>query len=543
MNESDSVTFRAYETLRDDKLIREKYATPGDVLDHLKGEEDFKSLSENIREAMITSGLCSVDSPQSTFIDILYVRLHELESSIPETMPDLNGSSLYTDKHVKSIFKKTFTAKETVKRWINGTTHRTNDYNTLLKICFCLELDLAVATEFLNKNGFNGFNIRNPLDAIYIYCILNKRPFSTALKLFLEYLHAPCEEEPDVTDNRAVCDSHSTTQHLENAILKNSSWESDGEFLSTFLIPHKRMFTEYSKTAYAEYEKLKNPFYLTAIKISLEEESENVVRKERSDYRRNAHKRNYGELLPPEVKKTETKVTYNMKRALKQHASECGLWKNLYEAMDFGIEANSSGYTQVKNNLSSLCDEIGTYMKKNRDDRAIQFMLSRFLSDVISGDYCLFKMLPAVIGSDTRKKSYKASDLSDTVLYLFPHRQTMAEYESRPASAGNGVYTRKALILMYYFAFAYEFSAKEAGATYFADILSEYDFSTFIEEVNAVLNHCRFAPLYPANRFDWLILRSVRQFEIYDPEEDLTNCISFFNDVLEASFHETADNV
>ena len=95
---------------------------------------------------------------------------------------------------------------------------------------------------------------------------------------------------------------------------------------------------------------------------------------------------------------------------------------------------------------------------------------------------------------------------------------------------------------MYYFAFAYEFSAKEAGDTYFADILSEYDFSTFIEEVNTVLNHCRFAPLYPANRFDWLILRSVRQFEIYDPEEDLTDCISFFNEVLEMSFPKVNDS-
>ena len=540
MNECDSVTFRAYETLRDDKLIREKYATPDDVLDHLTGDDDFRSLSDNIKEAMIKSGLCSEDSPRDAFIDILYERLHKLEASIPKKMPDLNGASLYTDKHIKSIFKKTFTAKETVKRWINGTTHKTNDYNSLLKICFCLELELPVATEFLNKNGFNGFNIRNPLDAIYIYCILNKRPFSTALNLFLEYIHTPYEDLTEDTD-RDPYDSHSTTQQLENAILKNSSWESDGEFMSTFLITHKRMFTEYSKTAYAEYEKLKNPFYLTAVKISLEDEAENVERKLRSDYKRYAHKRNYGELLPAEVKKTETKVTYNMKRALKQHASECGFWKELYESMDFGIEANSTGYTQVKNNLPSLCDKIGAYMKKNRDDIEIQFMLSRFLSDVISGDYCLFKMLPAVIGSDTRKKSYKASDLSDTVLYLFPHRQTMAEYESRPASAGNGVYTRKALILMYYFAFAYEFSAKEAGATYFADILSEYDFSTFIEEVNAVLNHCRFAPLYPANRFDWLILRSIRQFEIYDPGEDLTNCISFFNDVLEASFHE-ADN-
>lgn len=536
MDTSVSVTFRAYESLRDDNLIREKYATPDDVLDHLTGKEDFKSLSDNIKEVMIKSGLCSDKSTRNDFIDILYDRFHQLETEIPDTMPDLSGVSIYNENHVKGIYKKTNIARETVKRWIDGSTQKTNDYNVLLKICFALELELPATTEFLNKNGFNGFNIRNPLDAIFIYCSLNKRPYVTALELFLKYLSAPVTMKKDIDSERPY-DSHDTTQQLEDSILKNSDWESDEKFLSTFLIPHKQMFTEYSKTAYAEYEKVKNPFYLTAVKIYLEKEAEAVSRKYRNDYKRKAYKRKYGELLPAEVKKSEIKITGKMKRALLHHEWNNEFIKKMAGSVKIGIESNSTGHTTVNNNLSSLLDELGAYMKENRNNAKIQFEISQFLSYIMSGDDCLFEMLPAVIGDNMRKKSFKNSDLSETVLYLFPHRQTMAEYESRPASVGNGVYTRKALILMYYFAFAYEFSAKKPGTTYFADILSEYDFSTFIEEVNAVLTHCRFAPLYPGNRFDWLILRSVRQFEIYDPYEDLTDCISFFNDVLEASFH------
>ena len=214
MDTSVSVTFRAYESLRDDNLIREKYATPDDVLDHLTGKEDFKSLSDNIKEVMIKSGLCSDKSTRNDFIDILYDRFHQLETEIPDTMPDLSGVSIYNENHVKGIYKKTNIARETVKRWIDGSTQKTNDYNVLLKICFALELELPATTEFLNKNGFNGFNIRNPLDAIFIYCSLNKRPYVTALELFLKYLSAPVTMKKDIDSERPY-DSHDTTQQLE----------------------------------------------------------------------------------------------------------------------------------------------------------------------------------------------------------------------------------------------------------------------------------------------------------------------------------------
>ena len=539
MSDTGSVTQRAYETLQDDSLIKERFATPGDVLEHLTHGKEFKTLADNLKEAMISAGLCTEDSPENDYINILYKRLKVLEDSIPDTEPDLTGASDYLDKHIKSIFKKTSTARETIKRRLTGKTHRTNDYNDLIKICFALELDLPIATDFLNKSGFNSFNIRNPLDAIYIYCILNKRPFITALDLFVKYLHAPCI--PSAEESAAQpYDGHSTTRQLENAILKNSDWESDESFLNTFLIPHKEMFTEYSKTTFAEYERIKNPFFLTAAKLSIDEEAEAVGRKIISDHKRKAHKRKYGELLEQEVNKTDTRVTYAMRTALKKHAGDNAFMQMLADKSELGIASDSAGHIHIKNNLAAICDEIGNYMKENRGNRAVQYELAHFLPDVIGEDYCLFKMLPSVIGSDTRKKAFKSSDLSNTVLFLFPHRQPLARYEKQPASIGNGVYIRKAIILMYYFAFAYEFSAENPGSTYFADIFCEYDFPTFIEEVNAALARCRFAPLYPANRFDWLILRSIRQFEICEPDEDLTECITFFNDVLEASFHEDA---
>ena len=56
--------------------------------------------------------------------------------------------------------------------------------------------------------------------------------------------------------------------------------------------------------------------------------------------------------------------------------------------------------------------------------------------------------------------------------------------------------------------------------------------------VNRLLKRCRLSPLYPADQFDWLILRSIREFEIGDPDEEEDNPIAFFNDVLDFSFGE-----
>ena len=89
---------------------------------------------------------------------------------------------------------------------------------------------------------------------------------------------------------------------------------------------------------------------------------------------------------------------------------------------------------------------------------------------------------------------------------------------------------------MYFYAFAYEYSKEADNTTYFDGFFPETDLDTFTEILNGVLLKCRMAPLYPADRFDWLILRSVREFEV-NKKDSMETIKDFLNNVTEASFN------
>ena len=97
---------------------------------------------------------------------------------------------------------------------------------------------------------------------------------------------------------------------------------------------------------------------------------------------------------------------------------------------------------------------------------------------------------------------------------------------------------RKAVILMYYISYAYEYRRYMDDYSYQSSLFGEMGFSEFMEGLNGLLNRCRLSPLYPANQFDWLILRSIREFEIADPEEETDDPVAFLNEVLDFSFGE-----
>ena len=60
--------------------------------------------------------------------------------------------------------------------------------------------------------------------------------------------------------------------------------------------------------------------------------------------------------------------------------------------------------------------------------------------------------------------------------------------------------------------------------------------------MNTILDYCQLPRLYPANQFDWLILRSIREIEIVESIADGERALEFFNEVLQYSFgDEIAD--
>lgn len=81
---------------------------------------------------------------------------------------------------------------------------------------------------------------------------------------------------------------------------------------------------------------------------------------------------------------------------------------------------------------------------------------------------------------------------------------------------------------------------------HFSDAFGLYEiaspYKVFYDDTNSLLNSCGMAPLYPANSFDWLILKCVLRLErsLMDGPEDAADPIAFFNDVIADAFEQPA---
>lgn len=522
-NDYSDITQMAMQAISDEDLVLQQYATPEAVLDYLQNESNFKTLSDQLKETMCQTGLCTPQSTTGDCVDILYSSLVEQDITLGRT-----------DNRPRN----------NVRRWLNGQFKYIRNRRDLIEICFALKLSLPFATALLNKCGSTCFHVRVAQDAIYMYCLLNHRSLADADHLFQLFLtnnnsavtvNETSKGNSDVPD---VSHSGETTFQMELKLMENASWNSDEEFLHTFLFPNREKFIGFSITAVHEYNKLKNALYLIALKKWLTDEDENVRRKLLDEHNRKQHYKKYQERLSPAVPATEVRITLNLENALKKHMDNIPFLQTEEYLPVARLEKTGNGHFSAINNAPAICDRIHNEVLAQKEDTALQKEVSMFLSDILSADRVFFQILPTVIGgNDSRKRAYGESVLKDTVLRLFPHRQTFTDFEKSPATS-QPVSIRKAIILMYYIVYAYEFRSYMDDYTYSSALFSQMGFAEFFDGLNHLLERCRLSPLYPGNQYDWLILRSIREFEIGDPDEDDSNPIAFFNDVLEMSFSE-----
>ena len=403
-------------------------------------------------------------------------------------------------------------------------------------ICTALGLSKDETNTLLNKCGFTGLNIRSAQEAVLLYCTANQLPLTEAIEIYDEYLKAAPET---FTDKKETIKSTDTTRRLDemlDALYKGSK----EEFLNTFLIPNKGKFISYSKLGYKEYLKIKIPFFLTAIYEGLEQENQNglIDLKLRNDSLRRKHKDDSLRKITDSQIKLSSSFFKELKKAEKEGNS---IIHELFEAgFYYGYFINPDG--AVINNLPESCEYIARLTTKNKDDFEFLYEMNEFVSNVISWDDVFRILLPAIISEKTeRKNPYSASKtLKETVFFKFPSRQSLKAYEGNLAEYGITDYIRKGIVLMYFYAFLYEFTADYNKASFFDRCFSENTFEGFINDVNAVLLRCRYAPLYPANHFDRMVLLTVRKIELTEPDE-LEKCRDYLNDVIETAFNEGAE--
>lgn len=558
------ITKMAYNAITNDELLFEKCETPEAVLDYLQDESSLKSLSMIIKDAMISSDICNDICDYSVELSVFTKKLYSLLRKQSEECG------------------KTAPPENTVRRWLNGETKSIRKRLTVIEICFALKLDYEATSILMNKCGYNSFNVRNAEDATYLYCILSKKSLANAQKIISAYYeYSSTMDSPKQIIN--VSHSDDTTVLLKEELFSDAvNWQDDEQFLNTFLLPNKCKFTNYSNTALKNYYMQKNLLFATVLINNVKSE-ESLVSERAKNKDPKAIK---NEDIPTTLAlrsalKKYTKAVYSAINIEKKQENTTDTFISLHEALtdktsknlfsNFLIEILNAGLSNdsislfeainlclnqlFDDNVTSLLHSLNNDLDKNMTATDVlvtirnkitsltsvkaQRQLSVFFSDIIKTEGLLKSVLISIVKTDgdQRIRRYTGPNIVLTeVMKEFPDDKSFAKYEKTPSIIDQGLTIRKAIILMYYITYAYEYSKFMDDYTYNSELFSELGFNEFIEGLDEILSSCNLPPLYPANQFDWLILRSIREFEVgYDAYDDP---IKFFNDVLTYSFGE-----
>lgn len=112
-----------------------------------------------------------------------------------------------------------FPCPRTVQDWIRGTTpgitNRRNNYD----LCYALEMDLIQTTIFFQKHYLTiPFNVKNKVDAVFMYALHHKKPYSAVTGL-LEKSKGFVSRE----------NAHTSTSQIKSVLLEE---DDDDKFLS-----------------------------------------------------------------------------------------------------------------------------------------------------------------------------------------------------------------------------------------------------------------------------------------------------------------------
>ena len=579
------VTQLAYNCIEEDLLVLNNELDPMDVLDYLQDRSNFKRLPDLLKETMIiaripanTHKLLKEYSTISRFLSDL--KTEGLDRSV---LNESDSTDLFINALLSLLIKqeeeclylkrKYSWNRPTICRWFleeqtkigskNGVSESIRSRDDAIAICFALGLDYPSSRDFLNKSGHAIFNIRNHEDAIYIYCIINKRPLSVAKKLIHEYdqnLTKPIEfKEKCITHNG------NTTILLSNQILGDSNWETDEDFYNSFLVPNMSNFISYSRTALKEYYRIKNPIYLSALRIIISEEKDGNTtgmgfdRRKIQEYIHQAQKDR-----DISIPMSSVQVTYNFINMLHKFSDASVLLYKANDMLDIHIERIEEGWKEenfktVNNSLDVIEYIIANYPSYSSDEKE-QEIISEFLTDTVTAYKMFCVWLPSVVvddedgkefiklyvdneghikekklKKDKRQRSYSQSTLNKTVLSSFPHRNFFTIFEKHPENLVHDISIRKAIILLFYMNYARNL-IQEISIPNSANEETVFGFEDFYESMNTILGNCQLGNLYYANPFDWLILESIKKLETYSDDDDIENPISFLDNVLSFSF-------
>ena len=137
--------------------------------------KDFENMLQDIEVAV------ELDN-RKAFIEGLVKRLNYLGYVVEKN--DVDGML----KALKECYKKRIgsSVPKTVKGWVRGTTPGDTKRRNNYELCYALEMSVDETAEFFVKNFMSiPFNYKDSTDAIFFYCLRNKKEYNTVC-YFLE---------------------------------------------------------------------------------------------------------------------------------------------------------------------------------------------------------------------------------------------------------------------------------------------------------------------------------------------------------------------
>ena len=592
-NQMGDVTKLAYNFIKEDLLIMNDELDPAAVLDFLQDGDNFKRVSDLLKETMINARI-----PRDTkkriknyaTVDSFLCTLQDNEMDAP-SLCDSDPSEAFVNSLFALLSKQEDEClyqkrkyqwnRPTISRWFSdtaegkdskkGSSESIRNRDDAIAICFALGIDYVASREFMNKCGHAIFNIRNPEDAVYIYCFLSHRPLSAAKEMIHKYYTKL--DDPVVSEGKIQPHSGDTTQLLANQILKHSSWKTDDEFFDTFLLPNKANFISYSKTALKEYYKIKNPIYLSALKTIVADENNDYAVSGFDLRKIQEHIHKFHKDRPITIPMTSVQITYNFINNLEKYSTKSALLKEAYDMLDIHVvRINEKGWREedfktINNSvdvIDHIANNISSFSSYSGNDSE-QKILSDFLTETVTAYKMLCTWLPSVviddkdgneyekeyidsdgcikqktIKKDARQRAYSQSVLKDSVLSSFPHRNFFTQFEKHPEKLVHDMSIRKAIILLFYMNYARNLIQDISNPNTTDEM--QFGFESFKRELDEVLGKCQLGKLYPANQFDWLILESIKELDNHCDEDDIgTNPILFLDKIISFSFGALED--
>lgn len=517
-NNQKGITQLVFQRLKNDELMEQKYSNAKAILEYIRDNNNFRTLSSLIKETMILAKTCSEDAEDEDFIEILYKLLGSVNSDNLDNM----------------------SVKRRVKRWITGETESIEAFDEAIEVCYALDLNIDQTNSFLNKCGFSNLSSRNAKHAVHYYCIFNHKSLETAISLLCSFEKAECQKDSAYIPEVEASDNVTVTEMLWDGL--NTDWGSDENFLNSFLIPNKSRFIGYSKKAQLNFYKTKNVF-MTSILIEIAQNEKERIQNSNNIMR--------------EICEEEYPLQYKLRAGARKVITKTN---NEYYSAFKDIVLEKIKYTKIPVNgklitYQMIADETFEFfslMKKNAieiNDYGFQYELSKFLNGINrkKGVWSLEKTFKDILfsiigGKDGRiRPILKESNTKYApVLNCFPTPKSIKKYENFPALENSVLSARKIIILMYFVIFCYEtilkyyLSLEDYQRT--AKLFCDNSFKSFIDETNKALKQCSLSVLYPPNQYDCLILMIARKAEKWSIDDD--DPLAIFNEVLELMFNK-----